>query len=53
MFKRQFIKVMIALSLLASLLGGVAALGTATTAAKAVPGHHSLACVEIMLPPCV
>lgn len=51
MLKQLVIKIAIALTLLATLLGGGAALSAPATAAKATAGSD-LACAEIFYPPC-
>jgi hypothetical protein len=53
MFKQPIIRLALGLTLLASLLSGGVALSAGATAAKAAPVGPRLACVQIILPPCV
>jgi hypothetical protein len=51
MLKRHLLKLVVALAVVLTLLGG-AALGTSLTAAKATSAHHLLACGANVVPPC-
>ena len=52
MFKRHIVKLFLSLTVLASLLGGGAALSASAAAAHVAPTNHSLACGLIIYPPC-
>ena len=51
MLKFVLLKLLVGLAILLSLLGGLSATGTATSA-KVAPTQHLLACGTGMLPPC-
>ncbi|HLW02188.1 MAG TPA: hypothetical protein VKT82_26270 [Ktedonobacterales bacterium] len=53
MLKQHFLKLVLGLSIIATLLGGVGAeASSVAAAAKVAPAHHLLACGGWGFPPC-
>jgi|SwirhisoilCB1_FD_contig_31_16689999_length_328_multi_2_in_0_out_0_1 hypothetical protein len=53
MLKQHLLKLAAGAAVIATLLGGVAFGAGTPAAAKVAPAQHSMACVLIILPPCI